>query len=107
MEKISNKITEEELYVAKLLFHFMSAASTNAIEIGSYMIENQNSWMDGKIITNGVRLNPVVALFNHRSQSFTSLMADLYQDINRVSSFRRCLNGTFSSRKCFIKALVH
>ena len=43
----------------------MSAASTNAIEIGSYMIENQNSWMDGKIITNGVRLNPVVALFNH------------------------------------------
>ena len=28
-----------------------------------------------------------------RSQSFTSLMAD--QDINRVSSFSRCLNGTF------------
>ena len=31
----------------------------------------------------------------HRSQSFTSLMADLRQDINRVSSFSRCLNGTF------------
>ena len=76
IEKISNKITEEELYVAKLLFHFMSAASTNAIEIGSYMIENQNSWMDGKIITNGVRLNPLVALFNHRFQSFTSLVTD-------------------------------
>ena len=30
-----------------------------------------------------------------RSQSFTSLMADLRQDINRVSSFSRCLNGTF------------
>ena len=30
-----------------------------------------------------------------RSQSFTSLMADLHPDINRVSSFSRCLNGTF------------
>ena len=30
-----------------------------------------------------------------RSQSFTSLMADLRQDNNRVSSFSRCLNGTF------------
>ena len=28
-----------------------------------------------------------------RSQSFTSLMADLRQDINRVSSFSRCSNG--------------
>ena len=30
-----------------------------------------------------------------RSQSFTSLMEDLRQDINRVSSLSRCLNGTF------------
>ena len=30
-----------------------------------------------------------------RAQSFTSLMADLHQDINRISSFSRCLNGTF------------
>ena len=30
-----------------------------------------------------------------RSQSFTSLKVDLRQDINRVSSFTRCLNGTF------------
>ena len=30
-----------------------------------------------------------------RAQSFTSLMADLHQDINRVSSFSRCCNGTF------------
>ena len=34
-------------------------------------------------------------LNNPRSQSFTSLNADLRQDINRVSSFSRCLNGTF------------
>ena len=30
-----------------------------------------------------------------RSQSFTSLIADFRQDINRGSSFSRCLNGTF------------
>ena len=30
-----------------------------------------------------------------RFQSFTFLMADLHQDINRISSFSRCLNGTF------------
>ena len=32
--------------------------------------------------------------FGFRSQSFTFLMADR-QDINRVSSFSRCFNGTF------------
>ena len=31
-----------------------------------------------------------------RAQSFTSLMAYLHQDINRVSSFSSCLNGTFT-----------
>ena len=30
------------------------------------------------------------------AQSFTSLMADLHQDINRVTSFSRCINGTCS-----------
>ena len=30
-----------------------------------------------------------------RDKSFTSLMAELCQDINRVSSFSRGLNGTF------------
>ena len=29
------------------------------------------------------------------SQSFISLVADLRQDINRVSSFNRCLNESF------------
>ena len=33
--------------------------------------------------------------FIFRAQSFTSLMADLCQDINRVSSFSRYFNGTF------------
>ena len=30
-----------------------------------------------------------------RAQSFSSLMADLCQDINRVSSYSRAFNGTF------------
>ena len=34
------------------------------------------------------------------TQSFTSLMADLRKDINKVSSFSRCSNGTFPSRNC-------
>ena len=33
-----------------------------------------------------------------RAQSFTSLMADLRQDINRGFAFSRCLNGTFPLR---------
>ena len=36
-----------------------------------------------------------VEVIKQRSQSITFLMADLRQDINRVSSFSRCLNGTF------------
>ena len=35
-----------------------------------------------------------------RAQSFTSLVADNHQDINIVSSFRKCLNGTFPWRNC-------
>ena len=39
----------------------------------------------------------------YRDQSFTSLLADLCQDVNRVYSFSRCLYGTFYSMKCSIK----
>ena len=35
------------------------------------------------------------------------LMADLRQDIKRVSSFSRCLNGTFPRRNCSVKLFVH
>ena len=42
-----------------------------------------------------------------RSQSFTSLMADLRQDTNRGFAFSRCLNGIFPSRNCSVKTLVH
>ena len=41
------------------------------------------------------------------AQLFTSLIADLPQDINRVSSFRMCLNETFPWRKCSVKTLLH
>ena len=39
------------------------------------------------------------------AQSFTSLMVDLCLDINRISSFSRCLNGTFPGRNCSVKTL--
>ena len=41
-----------------------------------------------------------------RAQSFTSLKEDLFQDINGVFAFIRCLNGTLTLRKCSVKALV-
>ena len=41
-----------------------------------------------------------------RLQSFTSLMADLGQDISKVSSFSRCLNGTFPWRNWSVKTLI-
>ena len=43
----------------------------------------------------------------YRDQSFTCLMTDFNQDINRVTSFSRCLNGTFHFRNCSNKTLVH
>ena len=39
----------------------------------------------------------------YRDQSFTSLLAELCQDVNRVYSFSRCLYGTFYSMKRSIK----
>ena len=44
---------------------------------------------------NGAKISSWGRIKPLRFQSFTSLMVDLYQDINRVSSFSRCLNGTF------------
>ena len=41
-----------------------------------------------------------------RAQLFTSLNADLRQDINGVFAFSRCITGTFPWRKCSVKALV-
>ena len=39
-------------------------------------------------------------------QLFTSMKANLQQDINGGFAFSRCLNGTFPWRKCSIKALA-
>ena len=44
---------------------------------------------------NGAKISSWGRIKPLRFQSFTSLMADLYQYINRVSSYSRCLNGTF------------
>ena len=54
---------------------------------------------------NGAKISSWGRIKPLRFQSFTSLMADLYQDINRVSSFSRCLNGTFPWRKCSVNGL--
>ena len=40
------------------------------------------------------------------AQLFTSLKADLHQDINGGFAFSRCLNRTFPWRKCSVKAFV-
>ena len=45
--------------------------------------------------------------FEKNAQSFTSLIADLRQNINKVSSFNRCHNGTFSWRNYSVKKLVY
>ena len=52
--------------------------------------ETTNTVYDQK---NGVRC---IRFVKYRAQPFTSLMADLCQYINRVSSFSRRLNGTFA-----------
>ena len=44
-------------------------------------------FMNYKIIISKLELSPSSKL---KAESFTSLMADLRQDINRVSSFSRC-----------------
>ena len=45
--------------------------------------------------------------FGFGTQSFTSFMADSRQGINSVSSFSRCLNGTFPWRYCSVQTLLH
>ena len=42
-----------------------------------------------------------------RAQSFTSLMADLCQDLNRFSSFSKNIIVTFPWRNWSVKALLH
>lgn len=59
-------MTRDEFYIASILVHFMNVASTNAIEIASYVIEpNSKSWMEGQVTPCGASINPVVSLLNH------------------------------------------
>ena len=44
-----------------------------------------------------------IPFYTLRAQSFTSMKADLRQEITLVFPFSRCLNGTFPSRKCSVK----
>lgn len=62
----SGEMTRDEFYIASILVHFMNVASTNAIEIASYVIEpNSKSWMEGQVTPCGASINPVVSLLNH------------------------------------------
>ena len=51
-----------------------------------------------KTLTKGKNVldnNSFQAIFLLGAQSFTFLMVDLWQDINRISSFSRCIDGMF------------
>ena len=64
--KNSGGMTRDEFYIASILVHFMNVASTNAIEIASYVIESSSkSWMEGQVTPCGASINPVVSLLNH------------------------------------------
>ena len=85
--------------IAKQMIQTKPGNATDVIFGGGYLAFNavgkpENKWdcmrKDG--------LNLIQQWKNQhisRSQSFTSLIPDLHQDINIVSSFSRCLNGTF------------
>ena len=68
---------------------------SNLTNIGTCGNASWFGWKDG---------SPVGSI---RSQSFTSLVVELREDIKIVSSFSRCLNGTFTLRNCSVKTLVH
>ena len=68
--------------------------------------KNTPKYTKKELQNNGIEMSPLndvnetkpvahIGKFKLWAQSFTSLMADLCQDINRVSLFSRCLNGTF------------
>ena len=57
-------------------------------------------------ICSGKHWCPWLSPFNPGAQSFTSLKADLRQDINGGFTFIRFLNGTFPWRKGYVNAFV-
>ena len=63
----------------RILFHFFSNNG-----LGMY-----------KPLTKMLRYQPYGYVLTVRAQSFTSLKADLRQDLNGGFAFSRCLNGTF------------
>ena len=115
---------KEILLFMLLLFHF-SNGETSEFETCQYDLDSEMMG-GGKVcipsrVKGGMQFNPhipwerpdkktdldvdisnlqIIEIESHtitlRAQSFTSLMADLRQDIDRVSSFSRCCNGTFS-----------
>ena len=90
----------EELYLLRFLFGLMYQCPNGAIPSRKCSIKAPDKWRNSIYVLTEIChqrskcLGPK-RLSCLRTQSFTSLMACLHLDINRVSSFSRCLNGTF------------
>ena len=67
------------------------------VNLGEFRIDTRNKL--NAIISTGRK--------DHSTFFYHQYLKNLHQDMNRVSSFIRCLNGTFSWMNCSIKILVH
>ena len=104
-KKKSKKKTSKEEFLEPILADPSSRSELNLLAALENPIGNNGNVSDDSTMQQEEVEKPNKVIY--RAQSFTSLKADLRQDMNRVSSFSRCLNGTFPCRSCSVKTFGH
>jgi len=61
----SSSLSEDELYIALLLHHFMRVVFYNSHEAMQVVAHSNDKWHQNKVVRIGVCLNPSLALINH------------------------------------------
>ena len=77
-------------------YQFLNCLELFLLRIVSANFKQNNSLLMAIFLLRKIRIHVIMRRHVQvRAQLFTSLMADLRQDMNGVSSFSRCLNGPF------------
>ena len=78
------------------VYHIVVDPKTNQSKFNRYQAECVIPWVNDVLLLLTIALQSAQQLKDKvctllRAQSFTTLMADLHQDMKRVSSFSRCI----------------
>ena len=100
-------LTRDEIFIMKLLLHFMSVATTNSLEAAMLQVNEKQSPLEGQVVVTGGSLDASIVLLNHscdpntirfESNGYSVLMAN--RTIQEGEEVTNCYSSNYVEEGC-------